>query len=115
MVYMQNRSTPRRLAIADRVLHTGLGKSLEPQEARIAVTTRDAVHRGIVAAGRERVVDAERRAEANDLALGQRQQRRADLRTASLDTGFRREVSHLLEGGDVLRPTVGVARVVQHV
>ena len=64
---------------------------------------------------RQRVVHAQRHAAADDLGLGHRDQGGADRDPAPLDGGLRRQVRHRLEGAEVLRAAVGVARVVQGV
>src|SRR5439155_1469221 len=70
--------------------------------------------RRVITARRERVVEAQGEAGENDLALGERDQRRMDAEALSaLDARPGGQVRHGLECRDVLRPAVGVSAVVQ--
>src|SRR5450759_5435232 len=81
----------------------------QPKRARIAVPAGRSIRRGVVTAGRQRVVDAQRRAQLHDLTLGHSHQGRLDLQSGrSLDTGARGQVCHGLERGNVLRTAVGI-------
>ena len=64
----------------------------------------------------EAVVDAQLDAAADDLGLRQVDQRGVDrVSQAALDAGLRGQVGHRGEGGDVLRPAIGIAAVVDGV
>src|SRR5688572_33250065 len=104
------RSSADARGVARRIRNTGLGEALSTQLARVAVAARETVQRRIVAAQRERVVDAEREPELHDLALGPMQQRRLDAnRRRALDSAARGEVGHALVCLHVLGTTVGIA------
>src|SRR5688572_15015847 len=62
--------------ILHRIPDPDLGKSFQPEQARIAPAARSAVGGRIVAAGRQRVIDAECATKLDDLALRQIDQRR---------------------------------------
>src|SRR2546422_5348132 len=98
----------------------GIGDAelLEPlgaQQARVAPQARRAILPGVVAAAGERVVDAELDAAAQDAGLGELDERGVDLQPRALDAGPGRELRHLLEGREILRPAVRVAAVVERV
>ncbi len=74
------------------------------------------VGRGIVATAGQRVVDAQLQAEANDLRLGERDERSVNFELlAAFDSGFGGQVGHFLEGGDEFRTAIGIAGVVERI
>src|SRR5438552_14187930 len=88
-----------------------LFEPLGAQQARVAAPARRAIRPGVVAAAGERVVDAELDAAAQDACLGELDERGVDLQARALDAGPGRELRHLLEGREILRPAVRVAAV----
>src|SRR3954453_21739869 len=90
-------------------------ESLPPQDARVAVPARPPRGIGVVARVRERVVDAELDAAADDVALGHVDERRHAARPAMLDAAARARLDHALERAEDLRPAVGIAAEVDRV
>src|SRR5690606_35235259 len=99
------------LRVARRIGDPGLGKALLAKLARVAPPTRAAIRPGVVAAVRHRVVDAELRAELDDLRLRQLDQRRVDLEP----TAARGDLGERLERTDELGATIGITAGVEHV
>src|SRR5690242_15374727 len=102
--------------IPRRVLEPCFPEALEAQLACIAMAAGLPCVRWIVAAQGHRVVEPERRAPLDDLPLRQQDERGVDGEPL-LELGARTggEIGEVLEGGDVLRPAVGIAAVVQRV
>src|SRR5260221_12401807 len=67
-------------AIGHRVGNPGLGETLEPQLAAIALTARDIRRERVVAAERHAVIDAEFRAAPDDVGLVHRDQWAVDFK-----------------------------------
>src|SRR5690348_15892356 len=88
----------------------GLRETLPPELARVAAAARGAAL-GVVAAVSDRVIDAEARAELDDLRLGELDQRRVDAEPAAA----RGDLLDRLERADELGVAVGVAAGVEHV
>src|SRR3954447_12554692 len=115
MVYAMLRSA-RVECVWRRIADPRFGEATLAEVAGVAVTTRDAVGGGIVAAERERVVHAEREPELDDLTLAQIEQRRLDPHwRRALHAAACGEVRHRLVVADVLRPAIGIAGVVQRI
>src|SRR5215213_7592310 len=103
-------------AVARGVGNPGLVEPFSTKLTGVAVAASEAVGGGIVAAQRERVVDAEGASELDDLALAEMEQRRLDAHgRGTLDAAARGEVGHVLERLDVLGTAIGIARVVERV
>src|SRR6202008_1775238 len=92
-----------------RIRHTGGGKSHAPQPAGVAAAAGAAGLVRLIARYRLTLVDPEPRALADDLGLGQADERGVYAAGVSFDTRPRCERGERDEGGDELRPTVGVA------
>src|SRR5438094_799040 len=104
------------LDVARRVFHAVLGEALEAQQAGVAAAARAAFAVGVVAARRQAVIDAQPQAGADNLGLGEAQQRRVDRQArAALNARLRREVGHLLERLDVFRAAIRIATVIYRI
>ncbi len=90
-------------------------ESFAPEPAAVAAPAGAAVRVRLVARHRHRVVDAERRAAADDVRLGELDERRVQTDGLALDGRTRREIREVLEGADECGPAVRVARVVHGV
>src|SRR5438270_7578741 len=97
----------RILADEERIGDAGFQKSLRPKNAAITSAARPSARAGIVAAVRERVIEPELDAAADDVSLGHRDERRVHTKPGAFDAGSRREVGQPLEGAHELGPAVG--------
>ena len=104
------------LAILQWVNQSVLAKSFLPQYAGVAAAARRASRRRIVTTAGQPVVHAKLQSLADDLGLGQRNQRRMNRQgLPTLHAGLGREIGHPLKGRDELRPAVRVAAIVQRI
>ena len=74
-----------------------------------------AAGRRVVAGPAETRVEAEPRRLRGNRRLGHPHERGVDAEGVALDPGLGGEVRHRLEGGDELRPAVGIARIIERV
>src|SRR5574343_608289 len=72
------------------------GKAFGTQAARIADTAGTAQLIGLIAGNRQAVINTERGTGADDLGLGQGNQRRVKLQLVAFDTGLGGEIGHFL-------------------
>src|SRR5262245_42246414 len=98
-----------------RISQAGFLEAARAQYATVAPAARPAGRQRIVATVRQPVVEAERRATADDLCLRHRYQRRLDAEAAALDASLRRERRGPLEGLDELGTAIGVTRIVERI
>src|SRR4051794_22037412 len=70
---------------------------------------------GVIARRCQSVVHVQSGTSAHNLSLRHLNQRRMDGSASSTNSGLRRQIGHVFEGGDVLRPAIRVSRVVEGV
>src|SRR6266542_982363 len=103
------------IPVHGRVLNPRLLKPPAPQETRVTVPARPPLTVWVVAGVRQRIVDAEIPAAANDVGFCQLDQRGDDRRLATFDPALRAAKDHLLKGVDEFRTAIGVAAVINRV
>src|ERR1700720_2175741 len=101
--------------VARRVRHSRFLEAAFPQQTRVAVPARPPTRIGVVAGVRERIVDAESGAAADDVRLRQLDKGRDDARLTPLKTAPGAAQDHLLKCGDEFRAAIGIAAAVHSV
>src|SRR3977135_4066134 len=101
------------LSAGPRIRDPGLPEALFPEEAGVAGPARTAAGGGVVAGAREREVEAEARRSTDEFPLGKCEERRADAEPIALDSRFRPEVGHPLEGLEKFGTAIRIAGVVE--
>ncbi len=106
---------PVSAQVPRRIGNAGRHEPLAPQPARVASTARTPLLVRAVAGHRERVIDAELDAAADDLRLRERHERRVDRDRRTLHAALRRQPRERLERRDELGTTIRIARIVDRV
>src|ERR1700722_11179990 len=102
--------------VLDRVMQTRVRKTFEPQPARIAQAARAAPRVRIVTTMRQSELNAQLRAQLDDLAFGKLNQRRMNFQMgAPFHAGLGYQIGHVLEGGDKFWPAIGVSGIIDGV
>src|SRR5579863_9941106 len=94
--------------VVSRIRHPRRRKTRAPQPAGVAAPAGASRLIRLVAGNRLPVIDAEPGALADDLGLGQRDERRLDPALVSLDSRPGRKPGETRERGDELRTAVGI-------
>ena len=103
------------LAQEQRVGDAGFRETAGAEYATIAGLARRSVGQRVVATVRQPIVQPQLQAAADDLGLGEIDQRRMDAERAAFHSGPRTKRGDLLERPDELGPAIGIAGIVERV
>src|SRR3990170_7747684 len=116
MALSRERPVISSLFVGDWVGKARFDKAFAPQLAGITPAAGHALRIRIVTRMGQSVIHPQFYSAADDLRLGELDERRMDAESArSLDACFSRQLAQLFKGRDELWPTIGIARVIERV